>query len=128
MLWLVGLNFAVLLGPIAGLANTIPYLGGLLTFFLATIVAIWQFGFSTSLAWHMLWLLIGLGIVQVIDGFILQPKVIGENAGLHPLVIMLALVIAGSLFGILGMVLAVPITVILKVLTSELYHELYDRV
>ena len=67
-------------------------------------------------------------IIQSIDGWYLQPYVVGENAGLHPLTVMLALTIAGSLGGIPGMVLAVPATVILKVFGRELYHELYDQV
>lgn len=57
----------------------------------------------------------------------MQPYIVGENAGLHPLTIMLALTIAGSLAGIVGMLLAVPVTIIIKVIGLELYNDLYDQ-
>jgi predicted PurR-regulated permease PerM len=127
-LWLSGLNFFMFLGPLSGVANFIPYLGGLFTVVLALFIAIAQFGFSQALIAVLIKVTIGIVIVQTIDGWYLQPNVIGENAGLHPLVVMLALAIAASLAGIPGMLLAVPITVILKVLGKELYSELYDQV
>ncbi len=127
-LWISGLNFFLFLGPLAGLANLIPYLGGLFTIIFAFFIAITQFGFSKALLTLMAKLIISIAIVQTIDGWYLQPYVVGENAGLHPLVVMLSLAIAAGFAGIPGMLLAVPVTVILKVLGKELYHELYDPV
>ena len=72
-------------------------------------------------------IIITITIAQTIDVWYLQPHIVGENAGLHPLTTMLALTIAGSLGGIVGMLLAVPVTIIIKVLGIELYHELYDQ-
>ncbi|MGM0600505.1 MAG: AI-2E family transporter [Candidatus Rifleibacteriota bacterium] len=126
-LWLSDLNFFLFLGPLSGIANFIPYLGGLFTVFLAAFVAIAQFGFSQALLAVTLKVLITIAVVQTIEGWYLQPNVVGENAGLHPLVVMLALTIAASLGGIPGMLLAVPITIILKVLGQELYQELYEQ-
>jgi predicted PurR-regulated permease PerM len=126
-LWLSGLNFFLFLGPLSGIANFIPYLGGLFTVVMAAFVAIAQFGFSQALLAIAIKVLITIAIVQTIDGWYLQPNVVGENAGLHPLVVMLALTIAGSLAGIPGMLLAVPVTIILKVLGQELYQELYEQ-
>lgn len=127
-LWLAGLPFAILLGPVAGAANLVPYLGGLSTVVLSVVIAATQFGLSEVFVWTMAKVAIALAIVQAIDGFVLAPKVIGETAGLHPLAVMLALVLGGSLFGLLGMILAVPTTCILKVILGELYHELYDQI
>lgn len=127
-IWISGLHFFLFLGLFAGIANFIPYLGGLFTVILALLLAIAQFGFSGMLLTAMAKVAIAVLIIQSIDGWYLQPYVVGENAGLHPLTVMLALTIAGSLGGIPGMVLAVPATVILKVFGRELYHELYDQV
>ncbi|MBU1105924.1 MAG: AI-2E family transporter [Candidatus Riflebacteria bacterium] len=127
-IWLSGLNFSLFLGLLAGIANFIPYLGGLFTIIFAVLVAITQFGFSSSLVAVLIKIAIAIAIIQTIDGWYLQPNVVGENAGLHPLIVMLALAIAANIAGIPGMLVAVPLTVILKVLGRELYHELYDPV
>jgi predicted PurR-regulated permease PerM len=126
-LWLSGLNFFLFVGPLSGVANFIPYLGGLFTVILAVFIALAQVGVSKALLALLLKVVIAIAIVQTIDGWYLQPNVVGENAGLHPLIVMLALAIAASLAGIPGMLLAVPVTVILKVLGKELYDELYDQ-
>ena len=128
LLALIGVPNPARWGTMAALSNFIPYLGGLFTVILALLLAIAQFGFSGMLLTAMGKVAIAVLIIQSIDGWYLQPYVVGENAGLHPLTVMLALTIAGSLGGIPGMVLAVPATVILKVFGCELYHELYDQV
>ncbi|HNW34561.1 MAG TPA: AI-2E family transporter [Candidatus Ozemobacteraceae bacterium] len=125
-LWLSGLPFAFLLGPIAGVGNMIPYLGGLVTIVLATLVTLATTGASSATVFALIKAGIALAIVQGLDGFLIQPKVMGDNLGLHPLAVMLAVVIGGSVFGLIGMFLAIPVTCILKVLSRELYHELYD--
>lgn len=125
-LWASGLNFYLFLGPIAGIANFIPYLGGLFTVIFATLVAIAQFGISKAFLSVIFQVAIVITIIQTIDAWFVQPSVVGENAGLHPLIVMLALAIAGSIGGIPGMIMAVPLTVILKVLGKELYEELYE--
>ena len=127
-LWVSGISFFLFLGPLSGVANFIPYLGGLFTVILAFFIAIAQYGFTSALVSVLVKASIAIAIVQTIDGWYLQPNVVGEKAGLHPLVVMLSLAIAASLAGIPGMLLAVPVTVILKVLGKELYHELYEKV
>ncbi|MBP5470088.1 MAG: AI-2E family transporter [Candidatus Riflebacteria bacterium] len=119
-----GLKASLFLGPLSGIANFIPYLGGVFSAILAFFAAITQ-----AEAGIGLWvgIIVTISVVQFIDCWYLQPYVVGENAGLRPLTIMLALTIAGSLAGIVGMLLAVPVTVILKVLGIELYHALYDQ-
>ncbi|MFZ5952296.1 MAG: AI-2E family transporter [Candidatus Rifleibacteriota bacterium] len=126
-LWISGIGFFLFLGPLSGVANFIPYLGGLFTVILALFIAIAQYGFTSALVSVLIKVTIAIAIVQTIDGWYLQPNVVGEKAGLHPLVVMLSLAIAASLAGIPGMLLAVPVAVILKVLGKELYHELYEK-
>ena len=126
-LWMSGLNFAILLGPLAGVANMVPYLGGLVTVVLSTVSALTQYGFTQDFVMLMIKVGVTLAIVQSLDGLVLGPMVIGETVGLHPLAVMFALVVGGSVFGFPGMLLAVPATCVLKVLARELYHELYDQ-
>jgi predicted PurR-regulated permease PerM len=122
-----GLKFWLFLGLLAGIANFIPYLGGLFTILLSLFVAITQFGFTGAFVVAIIKVSIVIIIIQTIDGWYLQPYVIGSGVGIPPLVTMLALAISGSVAGISGLLLAVPAAVIIKVIGSELYHELYDR-
>lgn len=126
-LWLSGLHSFLFLGLLAGIANFIPYLGGFFTCIIAAFVAITQFGFGGALGVAAIKITIAVAIIQFIDCWYMQPYIVGENAGLHPLTIMLALTIAGSLAGIVGMLLAVPVTIIIKVIGLELYNDLYDQ-
>ncbi len=120
-----GLKACLFLGPLSGIANFIPYLGGFFSAILAFFAAITQVSEAGAGLW--IGIVLTIAIAQTIDVWYLQPYVVGEKAGLHPLTIMLALTIAGSIAGIVGMLLAVPVTVIIKVLGIELYHELYDQ-
>ena len=120
-----GLKACLFLGPLSGVANFIPYLGGFFSAILAFFAAITQVSEAGAGLW--VGIILTIVIAQTIDVWYLQPYVVGEKAGLHPLTIMLALTIAGSVAGIVGMLLAVPVTIIIKVLGIELYHELYDQ-
>jgi predicted PurR-regulated permease PerM len=104
-LTIVGLNFALLIGLFAGLISFIPYVGGLVGLVLALGVAIVQF-------WPD-WLMVGaVALVfftgQFIEGNILQPKLVGQSVGLHPVWLMFALFAFGALFGFVGLMVAVP--------------------
>lgn len=131
-LFIIGLKkYAVLIGFTAGAVNFIPYLGPTVG---ATPAVLWAI-FSQDLPrwalslevpdWGMRLILIGVvigafGLIQAIDGFVFQPFIVGKNATLHPLAVMLALVIGGQI-GIVGMVLAVPMACIVKVVFVEYY-------
>jgi predicted PurR-regulated permease PerM len=104
-LTIVGLNFALLIGLFAGLISFIPYVGSLVGLVLALGVAIVQF-------WPD-WLMVGavalvFVIGQFIEGNILQPKLVGQSVGLHPVWLMFALFAFGALFGFVGLMVAVP--------------------
>jgi predicted PurR-regulated permease PerM len=110
---IIGLPYAVLLGVIAIFLTMIPFLGALLTCMAALILAFVQFG-----DWqHPVYVLMVLAVVQSLEGFVIQPKIMGDRVGLHPLTIIIA-VIAGTtlLGGILGGILAIPLTAALRVL------------
>jgi predicted PurR-regulated permease PerM len=113
-LYLVGLPYWALVGALAGLFNLIPLIGP----FLAGIIALF-IAFTTPDSGGLLqmdpgWpLALGSGgallIVQQIDNHIITPNVIGRTVSLHPVTVMMALLAAGSLFGLPGMLLAVPV-------------------
>jgi predicted PurR-regulated permease PerM len=105
-LFLVGLNFGVLIGLAAGLISFIPYIGSLLGLVVAIGVALAQFWPE----WTSIGMVLGVFAAgQFIEGNILQPKMVGDTVGLHPVWLMFALLAAGSLFGFLGLLLAVPV-------------------
>lgn len=124
---LSGIKFWLFLGLFAGLANFIPYLGGLIISVLALIIALTQFGIGSAFMWVMVKILLVILLIQAMDGWYLQPYIIGGGVGISPLVTMLALAVFGSIGGLTGLVLAVPATVIIKVVGSELYGQLYYR-
>jgi predicted PurR-regulated permease PerM len=127
-LTLTGLNFGLLIGLFAGAISFIPYIGSTLGFVIAIGLALVQF-------WpNYLW--IGLVAVvfvtgQFLEGNILQPKLVGNRVGLHPVWLMFALFAFGLLFGFVGLLVAVPVSAAIGVLVrfaisryldSDLYH------
>jgi predicted PurR-regulated permease PerM len=103
---LVGLNFAFLIGLGAGLLSFIPYVGSMTGLLISGGVAFAQF-------WpDWVWIAVVLGIFlvgQFIEGYILQPKLVGDRVHLHPVWLMFALFAFGYLFGFVGLLLAVPL-------------------
>ncbi|GGH30599.1 Predicted PurR-regulated permease PerM [Cribrihabitans marinus] len=109
----VGLQFGLVVGFIAGLVTFIPYLGALIGGLLAIGLALFQFWGS----WGSIALVAGIfAIGQVVEGNFLTPKLVGNSVGLHPVWLLLALSVFGSMFGFVGMLVAVPVAAALGVL------------
>ena len=125
-LWFLGIKFWMVIGPLSGMANMVPYLGVIFGLGPALIMAIYQGAVGGAGLFLFLYVLILFAIVQFIDGNLVQPKIVGESVGLHPLVIIVALFIGAELMGIYGMLFAVPAAAVLKVLVVELYDVLYQ--
>ncbi len=106
------IDMAVLIGGAAGILFIIPYFGTILGIVAGTTVALLQFGFTSEVL--KVWAV--FGVVQFIEGALLTPKIVGDSVGLHPVVVMLALVVGGNLFEFLGILLAVPVAAALQVL------------
>lgn len=129
-LMLVGLQFGLVVGFIAGIVTFIPYLGALLGGALAIGLALFQFWGD----WVSIGLVAGIfGLGQVIEGNVLTPKLVGGSVGLHPVWLILALSVFGTLFGFVGMLVAVPLAAALGVLarfgiTQYQYSLLYQGV
>jgi predicted PurR-regulated permease PerM len=103
-LWLVGLEFALPIGILSGLLGFIPYLGFGLGLTLAVISGVLQFGNLHDL----IPLLVVFGIGQLVESMALTPWLVGDRIGLHPLVVIFALMAGGQLFGFTGVLLALP--------------------
>lgn len=106
---LVGLNFAIILGLTIGFLNIIPYLGSIIGLSVALPLAYFQ---KDGGGVNLLLFTIGVFIVvQMIEGYLLTPRIMGQTTGLHPMVIIIAIFFWGTaLNGILGMILAIPLT------------------
>ncbi len=110
---LIGLPYAVLLGVMAIGLTMIPFLGAIATCAAALVIALVQFG-----DWqHPLLVLAVFSVVQTLEGFVIQPRIMGERTGLHPLTIIVAVMVGTTVLGgILGGILAIPMTAAGKVL------------
>ncbi len=110
---LVGLSYGFVLGLVFGFLNVIPYLGSTLTLVTTIPIAFFQTGGGLTRALLVLMVFV---IVQMIEGYILTPRIMGDRTGLHPMVIIVAIFFWGSaLGGLTGMILAIPLTAFLVV-------------
>ena len=116
----LGLDFAILIGIMVGVLGLIPYLGMMICYIPAVIIAAAQFG---DLMHPLLVTLIFI-LANNIDGIFIAPKIVGESVGLHPLTVIFS-VLAWSLIlgGLLGAILAVPLTATLKVLLKRYFWD-----
>lgn len=115
-LYVIGIDLAIAIGTLAGAAFIIPYVGTIIGICLSVAMALLKFNDVL----HPLLCLGWFGFVQLLEGAIITPKVVGNTVGLHPLVAIVALLIGGQLFGIAGMLLAVPVTAVLQVFIRSL--------
>lgn len=97
------------------LLNYIPSIGSLIATTFPAIIAILQAGDP----WAGLWVLLGVGIIQVLVGNFLEPRLMGNSLNISPLVVILSLVAWGAIWGVLGMVLSVPIMVMLIIVCAR---------
>ncbi len=115
---IVGIDYAFVIGIIAGICNMIPYVGPVVGTVLAAII-----GLLSGRPIKVIYAIIAMLIVQQVDNNLLAPKIVGDSVGLHAVFTMLAIVIGGSVGGLLGMLLAVPIAASCKILFSNWYED-----
>lgn len=121
-LQIVGLKLALMIGLVAGLGSIIPYFGFALGIVAATIAAVVQFGSFHAVL--LVWAVFAIG--QAIEGWILQPWLVGDRIGLHPVAVIFAIMAGGQLFGFVGMLLALPVAAVIMVLLRHL-HARYQQ-
>ena len=110
----IGLEYAILLGVMAGLLSIIPYLGVALSIIPAFVLSMIQFVPDDGWLKPIL-VLVVFAAVQTMEGLFISPKIIGDRVGLHPLTIIVAVMVGTTLLGgIMGGVLAIPLTAALR--------------
>jgi len=115
-LWLVGLEYALAVGLIAGLLTFIPFVGVITGLVLATLTSLLQFDTYTPLYW--VW---GIFFVaNMLEGYVFVPLLVGDRIGLHPVAVIFALLAFGQLFGFFGVLLALPASAALLVYLRHL--------
>ncbi len=122
-LGLVGLKFAIAIGVVSGLVSFVPYLGFLFGIVLASL--------TVALEPEPLWQLVGVVVTftgaQLLEGSVLTPKLVGDRIGLHPVIIIFAIVAGGQLFGFFGILLALPAAAVLSVLVRFAFHRYLEE-
>ena len=116
---IIGLEFSLLIGMLAGLVSFVPYLGLIVGILAASIAALLQFHSFLSL----IPVLIVFGVGQLISDFFLTPALVGDRIGLHPVVVMFAVLAGGHLFGFFGILLALPVAAVIAVLLRHAHDE-----
>ena len=112
---LFGLDLAFPIGVFTGLAVFVPYLGFGLGLLLAGLAGLLQFSAVGGLSHTVLMLVLVFGAGQVLESFVLTPRLVGQRIGLHPLAVIFALLAFGQLFGFLGVLVALPVSAVLLV-------------
>jgi phosphoribosylaminoimidazole-succinocarboxamide synthase len=115
-LWAAGLDYALPIGLLTGVLSFVPFLGFGLGMILALLVALLQSGGWAGVAWVAGIYLVG----QLLESYVITPRLVGERVGLHPVAVIFALAAFGQLFGFVGVLLAVPLAAVLLVVLREL--------
>ena len=127
LLFVLRFPYPLLLGALAGVMGFIPFLGLVLSIIPAVIIAL----VSGSVLRSLVKVAAVYGSVQILDGGVISPRIVGDSVGLHPVWIVLALSVGGFFFGFVGLLIGVPVAVGVKLLAgrgldryrrSELYN------
>ena len=115
LLFVVQFPYAFLLGALAGVMGLIPFLGLVLSLIPAVIVAL----VSGSVLVSLVKVAVVYGLVQILDGGVISPRIVGDSVGLHPVWIVLALSVGGFFFGFVGLLISVPVAVGVKLVAVQ---------
>jgi predicted PurR-regulated permease PerM len=118
---IIGVPFALLIGIFSGLISFIPYLGATISVVIPILLALISDPFT------VVWVILAFIIIQQIEGNLLQPIVMSRAVDLHPALVVFAILIMGTLFGLVGVFLAVPLVAALQVLVRELWVQRMDQ-
>lgn len=122
-LQLLGLKVGIIIGMVAGVASFVPYLGFGIGIIAAMIAGFFQFG----LDWVKLGMIFGAFMVgQAVEGYVLQPLLLGDKIGLSPLWVIFSVLAGASMFGFVGMLIALPMAAVLNVLAHHAYMTYKD--
>ncbi|WP_353141613.1 chloramphenicol efflux transporter CxpE [Acinetobacter pragensis] len=122
-LQVIGLEVGLIIGMIAGLSSIIPYLGFAVGIIAAVIATLFQFGLDWT---HLALVLVVFMIGQAVEGYILQPFLLGDKIGLSPVAVVFAVLAGAQLAGFLGMLIALPVAAIIVVLLRHV-RQCYEK-
>lgn len=112
---MVGVDLAVVIGMLSGLAFIVPYFGTVIGIILATIMSLLENGIS----WQLLGAWLVFAVVQFFESYFITPRIVGKKIGLKPVAVILAVLIGADLFGFLGILIAVPTAAVIKVFLKD---------
>lgn len=118
VLYIVGVDYAIVIGIITGICNLVPYIGPFIGTVLAGIIGLLGGDILTCV-----WAVVGMQIVQQLDANVICPKVVGNIVGLPGAFVIIAIVIGGNYAGLLGMLIAVPVMASLKTILGDWFNE-----
>ncbi|MDF2546524.1 MAG: family transporter [Anaerosolibacter sp.] len=115
-LFILGIDFAFLIGFIAGVSNIIPYVGPIIGAIPAVVIALLDTPAKS------IWVILAFTTIQQIESAVLSPKIVGDSVGLHPIVVILSLLIGNEWYGVIGMLFAVPIAASIKIVGKHIIN------
>lgn len=115
-LWILGIEYAIILGVIGALLNLIPYIGGLVAVALPMMVAL----VTQPNAWIAIWILVIYYIIQLIDNNYIVPIIVSSKVKINALFSIIAILVGNALWGISGMFLSIPLLAILKLIFDHI--------
>lgn len=117
LLFILRVDFAIVIGFITGLFDIVPYIGPFIGFLPAVFFA------AISKPIKSLWVAIFFVLIQWTENNILGPKIIGDNLGMHPMIILLAIIVGGGVFGVFGMIISVPMVAIFRIVVTYIMEK-----
>lgn len=126
VLLFLGLDSALVIALFCALLNLAPYIGPLLSAVVIVVLTMTNFinaDFTTITLPYAMYAFIGYLMAQGVDNFISQPIIFSKSSNSHPLEVFLVILLAGTCFGIIGMIVAVPIYTIVKIIAKQLFPQ-----
>lgn len=118
---LIGVRYAVIIGVLSGIGNLIPYLGPVVAYGSTILVCLMTGDFR-----RLLIALVVLFLIQTVDGNVINPKLLSSSVDVHPMLVIVALLVGGSLAGLVGMLFAVPVAAFFKIQFDKLIDRMVE--
>jgi len=116
VLFILGIDYAILLGIIGALLNLIPYIGGLVAVAMPMIIAL----VTKTSAWYTIYVLVGYYIIQLIDNNLIVPLVVASKVKINALFSVIVVIVGNAIWGIPGMFLSIPLLAIVKLICDHI--------
>ncbi len=120
--WWMGHEYALLLGVLTGISVWIPFVGAAVVTFPVILLSFFQWGWTDTMAYSVL----AYAIVQAVDANVVVPWLFSEIVNLHPIAIIVAILVFGSLWGIMGVIIAIPMAALVKSVVSIVLERRFD--